>query len=633
MKTDLKTWCIENDRQDILKEWDFSLNGDVTPESIACKSGYKAWWICSNGHSYKAMVSNRVRLNNSCPYCSGRLAIIGENDLKTWCIQNDRQDILAEWDVEKNKDIEEYKAGSSVKVSWICKSGHEYEAKIYNRTTKNTGCPYCCIPPKKVLAGFNDLETWCIENERNDILEEWDYSKNQGLLPKMVFHSGTKQVWWRCTNGHEYKTKIYSRTNAGTGCPYCAGQKVSEENSLMFQYPDIAKEWNYEKNGNLTPYDVGKGCIKKVWWKCQYGHEWQATVNGRVCGTNCPQCSASGTSITEQGIAYYLKKSFKVKQREKINSFEVDVYLPNEKIGIEYDGSFYHSSEYSKKREKDKDLTMSKMGIRLLRIKEVRDSNVTVKQEGDIFYFNSDNYLGKNYEQVLICLLKYIEDITGKTVYKDVNIKRDVISIREHGSKILLNNSIEATFPKLVQEWNYDKNGELLPSMFSRGSTQKVWWKCINGHEWIAPISRRVQGSGCPYCVGRIAQYGENDLETKFPQLYEEWDFKKNETVDVSSIPVGSHSRVWWKCSKCGYEWQCSLYSRTQLKTGCPKCARGRIESAHFRRVKNLDTGEIFNSVKEAAKKYNITAANISACCSGRRNVAGGYHWGREEEL
>ena len=56
---------------------------------------------------------------------------------------------------------------------------------------------------------------------------------------------------------------------------------TEKENSLLYSNPEIAKEWNYEKNGNLKPEHFFANSSKKVWWKCQKGHEWLATMNSR----------------------------------------------------------------------------------------------------------------------------------------------------------------------------------------------------------------------------------------------------------------------------------------------------------------------------------------------------------------
>lgn len=62
-------------------------------------------------------------------------------------------------------------------------------------------------------------------------------------------------------------------------------------NDLSTTNPGLAKEWNYIKNGNLTPKDITSGSSKKVWWICSEGHEWQATICSRNNGNGCPYCS------------------------------------------------------------------------------------------------------------------------------------------------------------------------------------------------------------------------------------------------------------------------------------------------------------------------------------------------------
>ena len=77
-----------------------------------------------------------------------------------------------------------------------------------------------------------------------------------------------------------------------TSCPYCAGQKVSKENNLKFLFPEIAKEWHYEKNYPHKPEDLTKSSGKKVWWLCSNGHEWKTAVQVRTGKkkSNCPYC-------------------------------------------------------------------------------------------------------------------------------------------------------------------------------------------------------------------------------------------------------------------------------------------------------------------------------------------------------
>ena len=48
---------------------------------------------------------------------------------------------------------------------------------------------------------------------------------------------------------------------------------------------------------------------------------------------------------------------------------------------------------------------------------------------------------------------------------------------------------------------------------------------------------------------------------------------------------------------------------------------------AKFHKVKCEETGEVFDSIKEACEKYGLYHANIVACCAGRRNKCGGLTW------
>lgn len=36
----------------------------------------------------------------------------------------------------------------------------------------------------KLICGQNDLETWCKKNGREELLKEWDYDSNEGMINK-----------------------------------------------------------------------------------------------------------------------------------------------------------------------------------------------------------------------------------------------------------------------------------------------------------------------------------------------------------------------------------------------------------------------------------------------------------------
>lgn len=73
-----RKYILDNER--LKKEWDFEKNLNLDPKTVTLGSHKKAWWICELGHSWEAEVKSHANDSN-CPYCSGRLPIVGETDL------------------------------------------------------------------------------------------------------------------------------------------------------------------------------------------------------------------------------------------------------------------------------------------------------------------------------------------------------------------------------------------------------------------------------------------------------------------------------------------------------------------------------------------------------------------------
>ena len=134
--------------------------------------------------------------------------------------------------------------------------------------------------------------------------------------------------------------------------------------------------------------------------------------------------------------------------------------------------------------------------------------------------------------------------------------------------------SIVETHPHLVKEWHPTRNGNLVPSDFTSGSSKKIWWKCDMGedHEWEAVLKNRTNGAGCAICANRKA-VKSNCLATLYPKVSSQWHMSKNSGLTPYDVVPGSHVKVWWKCDKGGdHEWTAAIGERTFGKTNCPIC-------------------------------------------------------------
>lgn len=134
--------------------------------------------------------------------------------------------------------------------------------------------------------------------------------------------------------------------------------------------------------------------------------------------------------------------------------------------------------------------------------------------------------------------------------------------------------SFAQAHPELVSEWAEPDNG-CRPEQTSYGSNRKVRWRGKCGHEWVATVKNRGNGSGCPFCSGNRVLCGFNDLATVFPELAEEWS-ERNAPLYPSAVTVKANKKVWWKCRNCGRHWQARIADRTDGH-GCPVCAGEKL--------------------------------------------------------
>ena len=265
-------------------QWHPEKNGDLTPQQVTPGSHRKVWWRCERGHEWRAMVKSRAA-GTGCPVCAGRAVCPGENDLAA------RYPALAaQWHPEKNGDLtpQQVTPGSHRMVWWQCQRGHAWRASVLSRAA-GAGCPVCA--GRAVCPGENDLAT-----RYPALAAQWHPTKNGALTPAQVSPCSNRRVWWVCQRGHAYPAVVAARTRAGSGCPYCAGRKVLPGfNDLGTLAPRVAAQWHPTLNGALTPADVTAGSRKKVWWRCDEGHVWQAAIysrtGGRQCG--CPVCAGT----------------------------------------------------------------------------------------------------------------------------------------------------------------------------------------------------------------------------------------------------------------------------------------------------------------------------------------------------
>ena len=512
--------------------------------------------------------------------------------------------------------------------------------------------------------------------DNKDLMSEYNYEKNENIVLENITLGSSKKIWWRClTCNNEWEATPKNRFRGGTGCPLCGLKKIGinhnkslidNKGSLFDNVPDLAKEWDYEKNYPLTPNDVTAGSKKKVWWICQKGHKWESAICNRTGGSGCIYCTRQKTIIGENDICttnpellkeWDYEKNIGIKPEELMSgsnkkvwwkcplghSWKTSVAKRNEGTGCphcysEYGTSFpeqailYYLSKITEvesrrkveNQEIDVYLPLFNIGFEYdgsyyhetekSKIKEKKKNAIIEKNGISLYHIKESN---KNYfdehNRVIYCLidrdylylagvLKYIEKILNVKI-KDVDIKRDKINIYSQYIKSIKENNFTVRYPDLLKEWDYEKNKGLFPEYFSIGSNKKVYWRCQNcNNSYTTTIFHKIEGNGCPYCSGKKVS-NTNNLKIKYPELSSYWDYSKND-IKPEEVYYNSRKKVWWICSKCRKSFQASICTRVRSKHyACFDCMHKIIGKSNQKKA--LKNGSLFEKRSDLLNEWN----------------------------
>lgn len=542
---------------ELVSQWHPTRNGAITPDLVTVTANKAYWWMCQKGHEWQATVSHRMR-GTGCPYCSGK-RVSRETSL---AVQN--RELAKWWHPTRNGDLTPWHVtpGSGKQVWWKCPKGHEWQMPV-SAGTRGCRCPYCS---HRRVSGENALSV-----RRPDLSFEWNYGKNPiDLNPNTIAYSSGKKVWWQCGAGHEWQEKVSNRSHLGLGCPYCSGRRVTPDGNLAALKPRLAAEWHPTRNGGLRPEQFRPQSNQRVWWRCSFGHEWDALISARTRGTGCPYCAgkrvweknALANAYPHVARQWHPRKNAPLTPRDVTANSIREVWWQcasghvwKRKIcyEIKSTGCPYCSGRYASKETSlagaRPDLAAQWHPSRNLPLSA---HDLTVRSKRSVWW---KCQRGHEWEMDIRTRARGI----GNCPYC-------------MGKRVCEENALSTLSPRIAQQWDPEKNGALTPDGVTNHSSQKAWWCCEKGHSWCAVIrSRTIQGAGCPVCTGK-APSPQYNLATEFPSVAEEWDHRKNKCGPEAFLPYSNKS-VWWRCGKCGAAWQSRIIDRTRKGRGCPGCS------------------------------------------------------------
>lgn len=324
------------------------------------------------------------------------------------------------------------------------------------------------------------------------VAAQWCQEANGDVTPEQVAVSSNKPYTFQCAETcncggrHPHPTWVSTVNNRvkrlpcglyvqKQGCPKCGG--TSSEplwcESLLNRCPEVAAQWCYELNGDLTPDKVKVGSDLQAYFTCgqlcrcggNHPHPpYLATIGARVRrgpnGTwlahgNCPHCRHRATKPLEcESLAALCPEV--AAQLHPDSGDAKDFYVNSNKLVKWRDGITSPPCRCGQ-HPREPHVWTASINSRVRRL------------ENGTSMANGCPHCSSNYSQVAPC------------------------------------ESVAAFHPMLLTEWHVSNTVKL--EACKPGSGHKGTWMCANGHNWVERIDHRVNrikrgtGTGCRACA------------------------------------------------------------------------------------------------------------------------------------
>lgn len=325
--------------------------------------------------------------------------------------------------------------------------------------------------------------------------------------------------------------------------------KPKKERVITVTNPELLSEWDYEKNIDIKPEEVTYGSKRKVWWKCSEGHSWDARVFLRVRGSGCPECRKElKTSFPEQTIFYYLQQVFSDAQ----NRYQ---YI-------------YESSKV------EFDIFIPSL-------------NLAIEYDGS-YYHKKERVMQRDVDKNLLCSRKGIT----------------LIRVREEGCPDI------PSYESITLLYSYRNNHMYLEDTLN---------ELFNLLVLVSPVQKSFKHNllnlniniknDRPKIYQSYSQLKEeNSLATCYPEIAEEWDYKKNEGLTPNKVSYGASISVHWTCPN-NHSYETTVNSRTNgTGSGCPYCSGKQVSSENSLAFRNPDIAKQWHPTKN----INLTPEDVT---------------------
>ena len=297
---------------------------------------------------------------------------------------------------------------SQIKICIICPEHGEFW-QTPNSHLQGNGCPICATNNRSMKQTLTTEQF--IEKAKQIHGNKYDYSK-------VEYVNNHTKVCIICPEHGEFWQTPHKHTISKHGCPACGGSIILNNKTFIEKARKIhGDKYDYSQVNYIN--NRKKVCIicnKKNKNGIKHGEFWQE-ASSHLQGVGCPKCSVIVSDNEKEIVEYCKMLTNDVIENERtiLNGKELDIYMQEYNIAIEYNGLKWHSEQFGKDKNYHLDKTekCQKNGIRLIHIfedewlehKEVVKSKIK-------HILKKDNDLQKVYARK--CVVKEIDKDTSR---------------------------------------------------------------------------------------------------------------------------------------------------------------------------------------------------------------------------
>ncbi len=319
--------------------------------------------IVCRKHGEFSLVANQhihIKQKTGCPTCA--------DENKSKLLKCTLDEVLEKFKEIHDNDYDysavEYK-GMHTKVQIKCnRCGVIFLQTPNSHINQQSGCNNCNTKEKMIPHRKTNEKFISQAKERWD--ESYGYSyENTQYISKQI------RIKFNCKKHGEVEQ--YPARHLKCGCPFCNGRGVSKHSDITFRILANAVH-NNEYDYSLVSY---KGMHENVYIICKkHGVFLQKPANHIHNQNKCPSCNnIKSVSRAEKSLLEFIRQNYQGEitenDRKILDGKEIDIYLPELKIGFEYHGMYYHTeTSYGKKKHWQKANIADKKQIKLIQIYE-----------------------------------------------------------------------------------------------------------------------------------------------------------------------------------------------------------------------------------------------------------------------